>query len=543
MNSRLRRPAVALISTALAASVLGIAPAAFAAGGSISGTVTSAGQIPTDDVAVVAWVANGEDWDYAGDVGIDTAGDYLLDALEPGSYRISFESPNGTYAYEAYDDVIDFDQAETISVDAAQVGSIDADLALAGQIAGTVTDETGGPLLEAFIGVYAEVAVASGGTDWQYVSGAETDALGDYEVDRLPAGTYRVDFDAEGYQSEYYDDVPTLEGSEPVDVVGGDLTSGIDAALTEDATISGTVIDADGQPLPDTYVGVLVGDDYQGWTTTDTNGEYTVDGLAAGSYVVSFDHEDAVTEEYLYEYYDNAGEVEDADKVAVEAGDELPGIDAQLIAGEHDPVPLPPVVNVTPPTISGTPQVGSTLTASAGTWSPTPTLVEYYWTAGDELVQGGTSATYVPTVADLGKVISVYVYASAEGYDYGYAHAVSSGPVVAVPVAPVPTPTPTPTPAPVVDVPAGLAAIVAGLDVTGKPKVGKTVKVAGLDLVLRTAVTYKFQWFAGTKKIKKATNYKLKVLSSMKGKKLSVKVTAIAASTSKSVKLKVGKVR
>ena len=83
----------------------------------------------------------------------------------------------------------------------------------------------------------------------------------------------------------------------------------------------------------------------------------------------------------------------------------------------------------------------------------------------------------------------------------------------------------------------------AGLDVTGKPKVGKTVKVAGLDLVLRTAVTYKFQWYAGTKKIKKATKSKLKVLSSMKGKKLSVKVTATAASTSKSVKLKVGKVR
>ena len=78
---------------------------------------------------------------------------------------------------------------------------------------------------------------------------------------------------------------------------------------------------------------------------------------------------------------------------------------------------------------------------------------------------------------------------------------------------------------------------------SGKPKVGKTLKVTHLDLDLRTTVTYKFQWYAGTKKIKKATKSKLKVTSAMKGKKLSVKVTATAASTSKSVKLKVGKVR
>ena len=78
---------------------------------------------------------------------------------------------------------------------------------------------------------------------------------------------------------------------------------------------------------------------------------------------------------------------------------------------------------------------------------------------------------------------------------------------------------------------------------TGKPKVGKTLKVANLDLDVRTAVTYKFQWFAGTKKITKATKSKLKVVRSMKGKKLSVKVTGKAGATSKSVKIKVGKVR
>jgi hypothetical protein len=93
-------------------------------------------------------------------------------------------------------------------------------------------------------------------------------------------------------------------------------------------------------------------------------------------------------------------------------------------------------------------------------------------------------------------------------------------------------------------VPTAHPAQVATLDVTGKPKGGKTLKLTGLDKLLRaTGVTYKFQWLAGSKKIKKATTSKLKVTKALKGKKISVKVTASAASSSKTVKIKVGKVR
>ena len=116
----------------------------------------------------------------------------------------------------------------------------------------------------------------------------------------------------------------------------------------------------------------------------------------------------------------------------------------------------------------------------------------------------------------------------------------ATAPVVTPPVVTPPVVTP---PAPVVDLPTALAKALAAVTVTGKPKVGKTLKVANLDLDVRTAVTYKFQWFAGTKKIKKATKSKLKVIRAMKGKKLSVKVTGKVGATSKSRKIKVGKVR
>ena len=59
--------------------------------------------------------------------------------------------------------------------------------------------------------------------------------------------------------------------------------------------------------------------------------------------------------------------------------------------------------NTSPPTISGTPKVGSTLTANEGTWANAPTSFTYQWqrcasgggACGD--IVAGTAKTYTPT--------------------------------------------------------------------------------------------------------------------------------------------------
>ena len=78
--------------------------------------------------------------------------------------------------------------------------------------------------------------------------------------------------------------------------------------------------------------------------------------------------------------------------------------------------------NTAPPTISGTPKEGSTLTANEGTWSNNPTSYAYQWqrcasdgrTCGD--IVAGTTKTYVPTAGDVRHALRVVVTAvNADG--------------------------------------------------------------------------------------------------------------------------------
>jgi len=69
-----------------------------------------------------------------------------------------------------------------------------------------------------------------------------------------------------------------------------------------------------------------------------------------------------------------------------------------------------PPVNTAIPTISGTTTVGSTLTATTGTWTgaPTPSFT-YQWLRAGTPIGGATSSTYVIVVADQANTLTVRV--------------------------------------------------------------------------------------------------------------------------------------
>ncbi len=82
-----------------------------------------------------------------------------------------------------------------------------------------------------------------------------------------------------------------------------------------------------------------------------------------------------------------------------------------------------------PPSISGTAQVGQTLTANSGTWSPSGTSQARQWLANGSPISGATGTTYTVQAGDLGKTITVRVTSSKADYTD---RVVTSNPTAAV---------------------------------------------------------------------------------------------------------------
>lgn len=114
--------------------------------------------------------------------------------------------------------------------------------------------------------------------------------------------------------------------------------------------------------------------------------------------------------------------------------------------------PPPPTVsapaNTSPPSISGTVQVGQTLTASTGAWSGTPTGYAYQWQRCDATgaacadLSAATASTYVVQSSDVGSTLRAVVTARNAG---GSASASSAGTAVVASAPSTPPPPQLPT--------------------------------------------------------------------------------------------------
>jgi hypothetical protein len=208
----------------------------------------------------------------------------------------------------------------------------------AGKISGTVTAAVSHEDLRGI-----EVIAYEAGSEFP-AGVAFTDKDGEYTVEGLTSGSYKVEFSAGfesglNYVTQYYQDASSLPAAKSVPVAQGETVSGIDAELQEGGKINGRVTEytksEDIVPLRNIEVTVYEASGRElpvGYAITAADGEYTVEGLASGSYKVEFSASEG-NRNYVTQYYDDAPTLATATSVSVVQGKTTGGIVAELQAG------------------------------------------------------------------------------------------------------------------------------------------------------------------------------------------------------------------
>jgi hypothetical protein len=174
----------------------------------------------------------------------------------------------------------------------------------------------------------------------------------------------------------------------------------------------------------------------------------------------------------------------------------LDGASLQVTA--TGPVVLAGTVTGTTPTISGTAKVGSTLTASPGTWGPAPVTLAYQWYRSGTAISGATASTYKLTTTDQTKTITVKVTGTKSGYTTAARTSAATTAVLGSFTAPTPT-------------------------LSGTQKVGYTL-TANPGTWSPTPSTPTYQWYRSGTAISGATAKTYKLTSTDKGTYVKVRV-------------------
>jgi 5-hydroxyisourate hydrolase-like protein (transthyretin family) len=267
---------------------------------------------------------------------VDSAGNYVIGALESGSYDVRFSAPYAdfipdeqNYLTQYFDGARGRSNATPVQVTAGSAAAgIDAAMQPGGKITGTVTDAETALPLHAY--VCALPTVHRGGDE----PCAYSNGSGDYSLRGLHDGSYKVRFFAvapdEDHVSEYFDDKPSKREADPVSVAEGEITGGIDAALSPGGKISGTVTDGQThEPIGGVEVCTVRTFHCDG---TDDEGEYSIRVIPSGSYKVVFREWGNPNRHVTVYYHDKPGTAE-AQPVAVSAGQTTDGIDQEMQPG------------------------------------------------------------------------------------------------------------------------------------------------------------------------------------------------------------------
>lgn len=316
--------------------------------GAIAGTVTAEDTgLPLAGVPV--YVAHFDPGRPVAETRTQEDGSYVVNGLKTGDYMVWAAPEEQNYLPEYYDDAPTREEADPVHVEEGETTSdIDFALTPGGIISGHVIEDTG--LLTLYVplgGVHIKVG------DYEtnrVVATTRTLDDGTYAVDQLPAGTYWVHAGNPEMNliGEYWDDKPTMEEADPVEVEVGQETADINFALAYGGSISGRVL-PEVSPISVTpiFAFKVEAQDFEtgevvGKAKTDRVGYYKIASLPEGVYrVYAYDDRGL----FIPEYYDDVTNPDDATPVPVEPGEDTPDINFRLALAGHPLVHIEPAVS------------------------------------------------------------------------------------------------------------------------------------------------------------------------------------------------------
>ncbi|MGW0579855.1 IPT/TIG domain-containing protein [Streptomyces sp. NPDC002920] len=190
---------------------------------SLAGTVTGSSGAPVQGATVSVLNADGVQ---AAHTTTNSRGMYDVAGLTPGTYTVCFD-PAGGDAGATTGSLPACHDAVTVRADRTATG-VDAVLAPAGGLTGTVTDTAGQPI--------AEVTVVIGDAGGEPLAETATAADGTWNANWLPPGAYTVCYDPAtvttgAYAAQCHDKTAPTATPTPVTVTAGSRTAGLHTTL------------------------------------------------------------------------------------------------------------------------------------------------------------------------------------------------------------------------------------------------------------------------------------------------------------------------
>jgi len=260
-------------------------------------------------------------------------GDYVVENLALGAYRVTASSSGWTNFASYYKDRYGWESADDVAVvPPVDAAGIDIRLDRAGSISGLVyASDNGKPI--AGIGVWADIIAPTFMVNFHGVSAGD----GRYVIEGILPGQYALYAQAEAQETHWYAPAcyrkTAASVSDPVSVAAGKDTPNTNFELYEGGQVSGHVYDdTTGAPLRHLVIYPCLpdGDCRSSCTAVSqsSDGSYTLT-LKPGRYLIRA-AETVRGGSYVDEFYKDAYDVRDATPVTVERHAETSGIDFYL---------------------------------------------------------------------------------------------------------------------------------------------------------------------------------------------------------------------